>query len=161
MRGTSLREAATEARCVPWGVFLSLGQGRALGNESSPKSKGFPEENPPSRWDQLPARYFSKGADQLERTRNMIRKRFCLETLSLLNASSTTEECYIVLYTAFPVPNKLHQQKHSYSCVTVFTRLFANINVSFKKKITSLLCQQNSLVWNWPETALSGLVYAS
>lgn len=64
----------------------------------------------------------------------MIGKRFCLETLCLLNASSTTEEPYIVLYTASPVSNKLHQQKHSSSCVTVFTRLFANINVSLKKK---------------------------
>lgn len=137
MGGRSLREAATEVHCVLWGVSLSLGHGRALGNESSPKSRvsQILEENPPSKWDQkLPARYFRKGADQLERTRNMIRKRFCVETLSLLNASSTTEECYIVLYTAFPVSNKLHQQKHSYSCVTVFTRLFANINVSLKKK---------------------------
>lgn len=42
MWGTAL-EAAAEVHCVVSGVSFSLERDRALGKESSPKSKGFPD----------------------------------------------------------------------------------------------------------------------
>lgn len=106
--GISLREAATELECVLCGVSFSLGLEKASGKESSPNSNSYADiGGKPTQWiwDQLSwkKRYFRKGAEQREWTGNTTGKRLCLQSLCLVNTSSTEGASVILYFIQFPL----------------------------------------------------------